>query len=70
MTADKYRAGLNRLGLNRTEAATLFGVDVRTERRWANDGRAVPRPVANFLRYLLATNAAGSDAVKLIKRRI
>jgi len=70
MTADKYRAGLKRLGLNRTEAATLFGVDVRTERRWANDGRAVPRPVVNFLCYLLATNAIGSDAVKMIKRRI
>lgn len=70
MTADKYRAGLKRLGLNRTEAATLFGVDVRTERRWANDGRAVPRPVVNFLRYLLAIDAIGSEAVKIIKRRI
>jgi hypothetical protein len=70
MTADEYRAGLKRLGLNRTEAATLFGVDVRTERRWANYGRAVPRPVVNFLRYLLATNATGSDAVKMIKRSL
>lgn len=70
MTADKYRTGLKRLGLNRTEAATLFGVDVRTERRWANGGRAVPRPVVNFLRYLLATNAIGSDAVNMVKKRI
>jgi hypothetical protein len=51
------------------QAAILFGVDVRTERRWANDGRAVPAPVMNFLCYLLAVKASGGDALKMIKRR-
>jgi hypothetical protein len=69
MTAHEYRAGLKRLGLNRMQAAILFGVDVRTERRWANDGRAVPAPVMNFLCYLLAVKASGGDALKMIKRR-
>jgi hypothetical protein len=54
MTADEYRYSLERLGFSQPAAAKALGVDPRTSRRWANDQRAIPEPVAIALRKMLA----------------
>lgn len=38
VTANQYRAALDRLGLSQIGAAKLFGVGDRTSRRWAEHG--------------------------------
>lgn len=54
MTADEYRYSIERLGLSQVAAAKALGVDPRTSRRWANDERSIPEPVAILLRLMLA----------------
>lgn len=56
MTAEEYKAALEKLGLTLIGAARLFGVDYSTSRRWADGRREVPPPVARFLRFLMAAN--------------
>lgn len=38
MTANQYRAALEKLDLSQVGAAKLFGVGERTSRRWAEEG--------------------------------
>jgi len=64
MTGSQYQQAITRLHLSQVGAADLLGTDERTSRRWANDERAVPAPVARFLRYLLATGKTGEYAIK------
>jgi hypothetical protein len=53
MTANEYRAALDRLGLTQAGAARLFHADERTSRRWANGERSVPPGVQILLALLL-----------------
>lgn len=53
MTANQFRAALDRLELSQAAAAALVGADPRTGRRWALGERAVPECVAVLLRLLI-----------------
>jgi hypothetical protein len=64
VTADQYRSAIETLGLSQIAAARLLGVDERTSRRWACDERDIPGPVAQFLRYLIATGKTGEQAMR------
>ena len=67
MTSDQYNKHIEQLGLTRLEAATLLGIDEKTHRRWRDDQRTVPGPVARFLRYLIATGKTGTYAIKKLE---
>jgi DNA-binding transcriptional regulator YiaG len=54
MTADRYRATIDRLNLSQVGAARLFKVDDRTSRRWASGDAPVPEAVAKLLRLMEA----------------
>lgn len=53
MTPREVRATLDRLGLNKSEAARLCGVDTTTMQRWCTDSgpqfRQIPKPAARLL---------------------
>jgi DNA-binding transcriptional regulator YiaG len=66
MTSDEYRETIERLGLSQIAAARLLGVDARTSRRWASGERDIPPPAARFLRYLVATNRTGEQAMRVL----
>jgi len=67
MTANQFRAALDRLGLSQAAAAALVGADPRTGRRWALDERAVPECVAILLRLLLAKKITVDD-IEAVRR--
>lgn len=52
MTAPEYRAAIELIGLNQTEAGKFFGVNGVTGRRWAANGP--PPPVVKMLRLMIA----------------
>ena len=64
MTANQYRAALDRLGLSQVGAARLFGAGERTSRHWASGDRAVPEAVAILLRLMLAGKITAEDIEK------
>lgn len=53
MTAREVRASLSRLGLNKSEAARLCGVETTTMQRWCTDSgpqyRQIPPPAVRLL---------------------
>lgn len=53
MTPDAYREALDSLGLSQVGAATLFGVNPRTSRRWASGELDVPTVVELVLRLMI-----------------
>ena len=53
MTANEYRAALDRLGLTHVRAAHLFRADERTSRRWASGERWVQPGVQVLIELLL-----------------
>jgi transcriptional regulator with XRE-family HTH domain len=61
MTANQFRAALNRLGLTQLGAARLFDADGRTARRWALGERSIPPTVAILLRLLVAGKVSAED---------
>lgn len=61
MTANQFRADIDRLGLSQAKAAALVGADPRTGRRWALGERAVPECVAILLRLLIAGKITVAD---------
>ena len=62
MTANQYRAALERLGLAQTAAARLFQVNDTTSRRWARYG--VNGTVSILLRLLIAGKISQADVEK------
>lgn len=62
MTANQYRAALEKLGLTQVGAARLFGVNEVTGRRWAKDG--VSGTAVILLRLLLAGKITQKDIEK------
>jgi DNA-binding transcriptional regulator YiaG len=67
MSGAQYIKAIEQLGLTRLDAATLLGIDEKTHRRWRDDERTVPGPVARFLRYLIATGKTGEYAIKKLE---
>jgi hypothetical protein len=61
MTANQFRAALDRLKLSQLGAARLVGADPRTARRWALGERNIPGCVAILLRLLLAGKITTGD---------
>jgi len=61
MTADQFRAALDRLQLSPAEACRLLGITDRTMRRWALGKTAVPHAVVLLLRLLLAGKITADD---------
>jgi hypothetical protein len=61
MTANQFRATLDRLGLSQVGAARLFGADPRTARRWALGERDIPETVAVLLRLMAAGKITAED---------
>lgn len=53
MTADEYRAALDKLGINQQAAGRFFGVGSRTARRWALNEARVPVVVAMLLQLMV-----------------
>ena len=60
MTANQYRAALEKLQLSQVAAARLFGVGDRTSRRWALGEDEVPRAVAIALTLMIEHNVDAS----------
>lgn len=52
MTADEFRAWLERRGLNYSQAAPLLAADNSEVLRWAKGERKVPRRVARIVELL------------------
>lgn len=63
MTANQYRAALDKLGLTQVGAARLLGVADRTSRRWAEEG--VDGTAAILLRLMLAGKITAADIERL-----
>jgi len=53
MTADEYRAALDKLGINQQAASRFFGVGARTSRRWVAGEARIPNPVAMLLQLMV-----------------
>jgi hypothetical protein len=66
VTANQYRAALDKLELTQVGAAQLFGVGDRTSRRWAEDG--VDGTAAILLRLMVEGKISVAD-VQRAKRR-
>lgn len=68
MTANQFRAALDRLDLSQVGAARLFGyADGRAVRRYVSGERTVPEPVAILLRLMLAGKITVDDIDKARK---
>ena len=61
MTADQFRAALDRLQLSRAAAGRLLGVTDQTMRRWALGKSAVPYSIVLLLRLLLSGKITADD---------
>jgi hypothetical protein len=53
MTAEEYRKALDRLEMTQGAAGELFGVGIRSSRRWALGEARIPGPVALLLNLML-----------------
>jgi hypothetical protein len=67
MTPADYRATLAALGLTHAGAAELVGVATGTSHSWAYRRRAIPEPVARFLRLLIAAGITPQQVMALLK---
>lgn len=66
MTPAELQSALVKLDLSPAALAKLLGVDVRTTRRWATGGKAIPESVAAQLSEMVK---AGGVPASLIERR-
>lgn len=66
MHYDEMIVALNRLGLERAEAATMMGYKERTIRSWAH--QQIPQVAANCLRAWIKLQDAGLDWNPLIPK--
>lgn len=67
MTGDEYREAIDRLGLTHSKAARLFGVGVRSSRRWRQIG--VSGPVEKLLQLMLSGQITIGDLAANNKSR-
>lgn len=59
MTREEFRLTLKRLGLSQAQAASLFGVQVRSVERWLSGERDISPTAIRFLRLYAALLRAG-----------
>jgi hypothetical protein len=52
VTANQYRAALDKLGLSQGAAAEFFGISPRASHGYAN-GAPIPEPIAKLLRLMV-----------------
>lgn len=67
MTANQFRAALDKLGLTQVGAARLFQVSEKTARNWAREG--VQGTVVILLRLMLAGRVTVAEIEKINARR-
>lgn len=60
LTANQYRAALDKLGLTQAGAAEFLGVSIRTSHGYAN-GEPIPEGYAKFLRLMVRLNLKPED---------
>lgn len=60
MTANQFRAALDRLGLSQAGAAAFLGISTRSAHGYAND-KPIPEPIAKLLRLMIRLNLKPSD---------
>lgn len=73
VTADEYRAAIERLGLSQVRAGALLGVDPRTSRRYAAGDFAIPASVELALAcavYLVEEHSMTPDQVGALVARL
>jgi hypothetical protein len=61
MTAEEYRAALDKLGLSITGSAEHLGLSRRHSQRYANGATPVADPVAKLLRLAIRTGLTADD---------
>lgn len=66
MTPNTFRELLDRLGLSQVGAASLFGVNDRTARRWASGEQDIPQAVALALMLMARHKVKPAIAEKLL----
>ena len=66
MTHTEFRDTLSALGLNKTRAARLLGVNERTPRRWAKGEQDIPPPVVRFLQLMIALKLTPERVHKIL----
>jgi len=70
MSAEEFSESLQKLDMSRADAVRLLGVGSRAVSRWQRGERGVPGYVAQFLRYLIATNKSGKSAICLLEAKL
>lgn len=60
LTANQYRAALDKLGLTQAGAAEFLGVSIRTSHGYAN-GEPIPEGYAKLLRLMVRLNLKPED---------
>ncbi len=60
MTANQYRAAMDKLGLSQAGAAEFLGIGIRTSHGYAN-GEAIPEPIAKLLRLMVRLELKPQD---------
>lgn len=60
MTANQYRAAIERLGLSQVTAARFLGVSIRTSHKYANGDR-IPVAIAKLLRLMIKLQLTPED---------
>lgn len=61
MTAEEYRATLDKFGVSIVGSAEYLGVSRRQSQRYADGTTSVPNPVAKLLRLAIRTGLTAND---------
>lgn len=61
MTANQYRAAIERLGLSQRGAARFLGIPERQSRRYALDEAEIPEAVGKLLRLMVRLKLKPDD---------
>ncbi len=68
MTGPEYVAAIEKLGMTRSAAAQLFGVNVTTARRWVGGEHPIPRSVEVALKLMLRYNLTPAGVETILKK--
>ncbi len=63
MTAQQYRATIERLGLSQVDAGKFLGVTTRSSWAWANGKTPIPLAVQILLKYMATKNLTPADMI-------
>ena len=65
MTAEQYRAALERLGFSQIRGGKWLGIAGRTSQNYANGATPIPEPTARLIRLVLKLKLTPDQASKL-----